>query len=113
MCVCAQTLGQSLTSKVDWPDRVFPIISEKAVSVPFAYLELLEDKSGKMSFQEVSSGLYKEKFKSYTDFDRNHNHTYWGRFAIHNQTNQFLEWKYYVGFNNFIKVQCSSIFSRA
>jgi len=104
LSVYLPTFGQERAQKVMWPERIYPIISEKTVVIPHAYLQLLEDKSGKMEFQEVSSGLYKEKFKRYKQIERNHQYTYWGRFAVHNQTNKFLEWKYYVGFNNFIKI---------
>lgn len=104
LSVCSQTVGQDLFRKVAWPDRIYPITSDKPIVIPIDYLELLEDRGGKMNFQEVSSGLYKEKFMPYTKMGREHQYTYWGRFAVHNQTHKFIEWKYYVGFNNFIKV---------
>ncbi len=87
-----------------WPDKIFPITEEMPTLIPQAYLELLEDKQGKMRFEEVSSVLFNERFSAYKGVKRIHQHTYWGRFAVHNQTNKFLEWKYYVGFNNFMKV---------
>ncbi len=67
------------------------------------YLEILEDPSGKLTIEEITSPEFENKFVPSQNEVPNFGHTnsaYWVRFRIRNETGQSENWRLKLGFAN-------------